>query len=195
MSVHEQFADDLALYALNALEGDDRAKLEQHLATCPDCRRELEQLRGDGALLAFSTLGPKPPARSRQRLLDAVANEASTSAPKRPRIGRAIWAWTGWAVATVAVAVAFALWQSNSTLRQSLDQIASLNESTIRQNEEFLRVLAPIRSPKAQRVTLIPVKTPPQPQGKVFYLRENNSLVLLAIISRPCLRKKHMNCG
>jgi len=29
-------------------------------------------------------------------------------------------------------------------------------------------------------VTLIPVKTPPQPQGKVFYLRENNSLVLLA---------------
>ena len=51
MSVHEQFADDLALYALNALEGDDRAKLEQHLATCPDCRRELEQLRGDGALV------------------------------------------------------------------------------------------------------------------------------------------------
>ena len=61
MSEHEQFAEDLALYALNALEGEDRANLEKHLATCSACRLELEQLRGDGALLALSTMGPKPP--------------------------------------------------------------------------------------------------------------------------------------
>ena len=73
MSMHEQFGEDLALYALDALAGDERASLEKHLATCAGCRAELEQLRGDGALLALSTLGPKPPARARQRLLDAVA--------------------------------------------------------------------------------------------------------------------------
>jgi len=67
MSVHEQFAEDLALYALNALEGDERAILEKHLAGCSECRLELEQLRGDGALLALSTMGPKPPLRARQR--------------------------------------------------------------------------------------------------------------------------------
>ena len=66
MTEHEQFAEDLALHALNALEGEDRANLEKHLATCSACRIELEQLRGDGALLALSTLGPKPPLRSRQ---------------------------------------------------------------------------------------------------------------------------------
>lgn len=76
MTDHEQFAEDLTLYALNALEGDDRASLEKHLATCATCRLELEQLRGDGALLALSALGPKPPVRSRQRLLDAVAKES-----------------------------------------------------------------------------------------------------------------------
>jgi len=79
MSQHEQFAEDLALYSLNALQGEDRATLEKHLATCPDCRLELEQLRGDGALLAMSTMGPKPPARARQRLLDAAAKESTAS--------------------------------------------------------------------------------------------------------------------
>ena len=74
MSAHEQFADDLSLYAVDALAGEDRPALESHLAGCSACRLELEQLRGDGALLALSTLGPKPPQRARQRLLDAVAN-------------------------------------------------------------------------------------------------------------------------
>lgn len=84
MSSHEQFADDLALYALDVLEGQERANLEQHLATCAACKRELEELRGDTALLALSTLGPKPPQRARQRLLDAVAKEVPMTS--RPRL-------------------------------------------------------------------------------------------------------------
>src|SRR5271165_4639865 len=88
MTEHEQFADDLALHALNALEGDDRVKLEKHLAICSACRLELEQLRGDGALLALSTLGPKPPLRARQRLLDAVAKEAAVSPTSRAQNAR-----------------------------------------------------------------------------------------------------------
>ena len=85
MSGHEQYGEDLALYALNALEGDERKNLEQHLTTCSSCRLELEQLRGDGALLALSTLGPRPPQRARQRLMDAVAKEAAVSPTSRKR--------------------------------------------------------------------------------------------------------------
>ncbi len=44
MSVHEQFAEDLALYALGSLDGDERATLEKHLDTCSSCRQELESL-------------------------------------------------------------------------------------------------------------------------------------------------------
>jgi len=75
MSVHEQFAEDLALYALGVLEGDERTALQNHLEGCTDCRRELEQLQGDMALLALSTSGPAPPRRARQRLLDSIAGE------------------------------------------------------------------------------------------------------------------------
>lgn len=183
MPAHDQFADDLALYALNALEADDRAKLETHLSTCPDCRRELEQLRGDTALLAVSTVGPRPPARSRQRLLDSIAqNVAQESQTQkaaethRPRP----WGWLGWVVAAAAMILAGVLWQANNVLQQSLSTIASTRESDARELKDLMRVLAPIRSPRSQRVTLVPVKAPAQPQGRVFYLRNSSQLVLIA---------------
>jgi hypothetical protein len=57
------------------------------------CRLELEQLRGDGALLALSTAGPRPPVRARQRLLDTVAKEADPLRlfrKKRERMGQPV---------------------------------------------------------------------------------------------------------
>ena len=183
MSQHEQFADDLALYALNALEADDRAKLEAHLETCLNCRRELEQLRGDGALLAISTTGPRPPARSRQRLLDAIS-ETRAQTPQAQRTSGTFqprtWGWLGWVVAAAAMILAGILWQANNVLRQSLDTIAATRESDSRELKNLMRALAPIRSPRAQRVTLVPVKNLAQPQGKVFYLRNSSDLVFIA---------------
>jgi anti-sigma-K factor RskA len=183
MPQHDQFADDLALYALNALEADDRVKLEDHLVSCPDCRRELEQLRGDGALLAVSTIGPRPPARSRQRLMDAIVQNIAqesqaqkASETHRPRT----WGWLGWVVAAAAMILAGVLWQANTVLRQSLDSIAATRESESRELKDLMRILAPIRSPRSQRVTLVPVKTPAQPQGRVFYLRNASQLVFIA---------------
>src|SRR5271156_5254797 len=114
MSAHEQFDEDLALYALDALSGEERAVLEQHLATCAECRLELEQLRGDGALLALSTLGPKPPLRARKRLLDAVAPEVPTSRANTAReMGHprsSWWGWVGWAAAAAVILFAVSLW-------------------------------------------------------------------------------------
>src|SRR5664279_675961 len=75
MSVHEQFAEDLALYALGTLGADERQKLAKHLEVCPSCRRELELLNGDLSLMAFAAAGPKPPIRARQRLLSNIAKE------------------------------------------------------------------------------------------------------------------------
>src|SRR3989454_10231033 len=89
MSVHEQFAEDLALYALGGLQGDERVALEKHVAECSACRRELEELRGDMALMALSAAGPTPPRRGRPRLTGAIAPRPR-AVPARPR--RARWA-------------------------------------------------------------------------------------------------------
>ncbi len=77
MSVHEQFAEDLALCALGALQGEEQVALEKHLKDCALCPRELEQLRGDMALLALSTAGPTPPRRARRWLESAKVRRPS----------------------------------------------------------------------------------------------------------------------
>jgi Anti-sigma-K factor rskA/Putative zinc-finger len=184
MTEHEQFAEDLALHALNALEGEDRANLEKHLATCSACRIELEQLRGDGALLALSTLGPKPPLRSRQRLLDAVAKESATELPSRARSApdtqRSWWGVLGWAATAAVIVFAASLWKENSALKQGLASASAQAAQTTRELDDLRRIAAPIIAPEAQRVTLVAVKTPPQPQGKAFYLRNRSNLVFVA---------------
>jgi anti-sigma-K factor RskA len=182
MSVHEQFGEDLALYALNALEGEERAKLETHLAGCVACRGELEQLRGDGALLALSTLGPKPPQRARQRLLDAVAKEPARAAVSRASVGtrRSWWGMLGWAAAAAVIVFAASLWKENLVLRENLASARSIEARSARELDDIRRIAAPIIAPEAQRITLVSVKTPVQPQGKAFYLRNRSSLVFVA---------------
>ncbi len=195
MSEHERYAEDLALYALDVLRGEDRARVDEHLAACAACRRELEQLRGDTALLALSATGPRPPQRARQRLLDTVAREAAASpsatlAQRTRKDGapsfvetparRSWWGVLGWAAAAAAVLFAMWLWRENSVLKEALASAGSQAAKNARAMEELRKIAAPILEPEAQSFTLVAVKTPPQPQGKVFYLRNRSSLVLLA---------------
>jgi len=188
MSVHEQFAEDLALYALNALEGDDRAILEKHLAGCSECRLELEQLRGDGALLALSTIGPNPPARARQRLLDAVAKDAAPTLSQKTRkdgapttaTRRSWWGALGWAATAAVIVFAASLWKENTALKQSLASASAQAIQSARELDDLRKISAPLIAPEAQRITLVAMKTPPQPQGKAFYLRNRGSLVFMA---------------
>ncbi len=55
MKTHEQFADDLALYALGELDGSDVQEMQEHVQSCAACRRELQALRGDLGLLGLSS--------------------------------------------------------------------------------------------------------------------------------------------
>ncbi len=184
MSAHEQFGEELALYALDALAGPERADLERHLATCAGCRAELEELRGDGALLAMSTLGPKPPARARQRLLDAVARE--TVRPSRARDARGAgrarswWGWLGWAATAAVIVFAVSLWKENSELRDAALTLRSVVSQQTLELGRLQGVAGALTDPDGQHFTLVAVKTPVQPQGKAFYLRNRSSLVFVA---------------
>jgi anti-sigma-K factor RskA len=177
MSVHEQFAEDLALYALGTLQGEERVSLEKHLVGCAGCRRELEQLRGDMALMALSTAGPVPPRRARQRLIEAVAREPRRSeAPAKRRW----WNLVPWVAAAALAAGLVALWLQNSDLQR---RIAGLQDQSAQQLAELRRareVVSTLTATDAMRVTLVAAKTPPQPQGKAIYVRERSSLIFLA---------------
>lgn len=179
MSGHEQYADDLALYALGALEGEERANLEKHLDGCSGCRQELEALRGDSALLAMSTSGPKPPQRSRQRLLSAIAKEPRLSAV-RPAQRLNLWSIFGWAAAVGMLIVVIQLRRQNSALQLAANSLGSVIGSQTIERENARRIVDTLTAPDAQTVTLVAAKTPPQPQGKAFYLKNRSGLVFVA---------------
>jgi len=179
MSAHEQFADDLALLALGALQGDERVTLERHLAECSSCRRELKWLRGDMALLALSASGPAPPRRSRERLLKAIAKEPRAQKSTERRVS-VLWTSLPWLAAAALLLVAAFFWQQSDRLAQ---RVAHLQDESAQQKAQLERareVVSTLTSTDALRVTLVAAQTPPQPQGKAIYVRDRSSLIFLA---------------
>lgn len=179
MNVHEQFADDLAQYALGSLQEDERQAVAKHLEECPACRHELGKLQGDLALLGFSASGPRTPARSRVRLMAAIAKEPRVVQPSK-RIRWPWWNALGWAAAVVTIAIAVLQKQQNFNLRQ---RVAELEAGLSKQDQQLLeskQLLATLSSPDAAHFTLVTRKAPPQPEGKAIYVRGNGTLVFLA---------------
>lgn len=57
-------------YVVDALDDLERARFESHLAQCPDCRLEVEELRETAALLAETTAVAPPPSLRDRVLAD-----------------------------------------------------------------------------------------------------------------------------
>jgi anti-sigma-K factor RskA len=101
-------------YALDALDEQERARFEKHLATCTDCAEEVRSLRAAAAEL--SQLSPtEPPAGLRDGLLAAIGQVrpqpplGQNVVPLRPR-GARRWQWQSVAAACVLIAAAAAGW-------------------------------------------------------------------------------------
>ena len=183
MKTHEQFADDLALYALDELTGSDRQELEAHLETCAACRRELHALRGDLGLLGLSTSGPQPPARSKERLMRAIAAEPRgvslpEPAPVPPRnLG---WAWVSAFAAVALLFVAIGLWRSNGRIKDQLAELGNRNQDQSVQLDRMNQELRLLTSPDAVHVSLTPQKAPKQPNGTAIFSPSQKRMMFMA---------------
>jgi anti-sigma-K factor RskA len=96
---HEQWDDTAAAYVLRALPEDERAAFEAHLATCPECRAEVDELGGAAELLPASAPAMMPPPALKARIMAEVEREAALLAaagpqadrPREPRSERRRW--------------------------------------------------------------------------------------------------------
>ncbi len=87
----ERWHDDVAAYALDALDGSDAVQFESHLADCSTCRERLLWYRPavDEIPVGVAQVTPRPELRA--RLMDIVDSEAtvplatSPAAPKQRR--------------------------------------------------------------------------------------------------------------
>jgi len=69
--------EDLVLYALQFLAGEEAAAIAHHLDQCAECRDELARIQGDLAACAFTAETHSPPPQVRQRLLAQIARESN----------------------------------------------------------------------------------------------------------------------
>ena len=82
MNGHDEYLELLAASIDFGLTEEEVARLNYHLASCPECRRAATELRGQNAVIATTPIAPLAPARSEQILRAALRRPAA-----RPRWG------------------------------------------------------------------------------------------------------------
>ena len=82
MNGHDEFLELLAASIDFGLTEEEVARLNYHLASCPECRRAANELRGQSAAIATTPIAPLAPARSEQILRAALRKPAA-----KPRWG------------------------------------------------------------------------------------------------------------
>ena len=85
----ERLRDDLAAYALGALEPEEASDLERHVDDCESCRRRVEWLRPAVDMLPASVEQRTPPESLRENLSRPCARRPRTR-PSRARSARAL---------------------------------------------------------------------------------------------------------
>jgi anti-sigma-K factor RskA len=115
---HDRWADAAGAYVLGAMTPRERDEFEHHLATCPACRDDVDELRPAAEALPMASPPVLPPPALKDRIMAEVEREAALLAQagpaadrpamERPRRRFHFPALTGWRLAPVAAALLIA---------------------------------------------------------------------------------------
>jgi anti-sigma-K factor RskA len=199
MTSHQEYRDDLPLYAVGALTKDESKQLERHLAECEECREELQSFRAAASQIAMAVEPETPPARVRQQLLARLEGERSrlplaepTTAPPKPARDRGearkprgwdAWFWVPAFATSCLAIVSVGLWREDRALFRELRQQEHLTadlETNQRVLEKARALIDTLTAADAQHITLAAAGAKPQPEAKAVYSSQQHSLVLLA---------------
>jgi anti-sigma-K factor RskA len=183
-------AEDLALYAVQALPAEEMATIATSLRDNPEAQRELARIQGDLALLALSVEQYDAPAgafgrlqaRMRESALSPEHMTTTASIPTR----RSRWAvFTPWAIAAALAIACSILGYRVASLNDALDGESRLVSNLAVKASRAQQVLEVLNAPDAQRVTLTTAKAPPAPTAHTVYLADRGALIMEASDLRP----------
>lgn len=163
-------------YALDAVDDIERARFEQHLAECDDCRTEVDSLREAAVLLSETTLATPPPA-----LRASVLTGISQVRPLPPVVRRTPVVHRRWfpllvAAAVVAIlGVGAAVWQpwapsQDSSLTAAERVLTAPDAQSVAVDLGEAGRATVTRSESVGRAVITTEDMAPAPTGKVFEL-------------------------
>jgi len=178
-------------YALGALDEDERAAFEAHLATCAACAAEVRAHAEVAALLPYALEHEAPPASLRDRVLAVAQPTAGTRGADVRSIasaqgGRAApraRAWPGWlaAAAALLLAAGLGLRLGDERRARALAEGALATErATLAQRDALL---ATVLAPEVRTARL--TATGQGPDVRVIWNRREGVVVLTAQALAP----------
>lgn len=184
MTSHEIHALSGA-YAVDALDDTERALFEEHLASCSECRTEVEELREATALLA-ETVAVAPPPQLRERVLSGIGSvrplppviptpAADSGSVSRPHF----WQRRTWTAFAAAAAVMAAVITGATVVERARTDAPISAVDRVLQARDAQRIdvdlphgasVSVIRSVTEGHAVLLTRGLPPAPNGKVYEL-------------------------
>lgn len=76
-------SEDFDLYALNALDGEDKQAFETHLRACPACAQRLAEARRQTSLLGLAAAPVTPPPALKAALMRRIQNEGRATVEQK----------------------------------------------------------------------------------------------------------------
>jgi anti-sigma-K factor RskA len=134
MTNGDQFRELIEGYALGALDPQERASLEAHLAMgCAECSKAFDEARWLVSQLAYLAPEAKPSDMLRGRLLQTVRAEARAAESVKPPAAIPFWMWG--AVAALLLFTVYTSWETiqvkhaiEATNEQANQEIAKRHE-------------------------------------------------------------------
>ena len=193
--------EQTAPYALGALDEEERASFEEHLATCAQCAAEVRELQEVAGLLAAAAKPVVPPPALRDRILAdaravrpisarasaaAAAPQLDASPKAQPRFPyrnrNSVVAWLAAAAAILLVVVINGRYERERQARAALEQqVASIRATLDSTGSALARrdsLIANLVGPDVQTVSVS--GTGPQPSAKYFLDKRASRIVFVA---------------
>ncbi|MGA2097650.1 MAG: anti-sigma factor [Candidatus Acidiferrum sp.] len=141
----DQFRELLEAYALGALDPEERAALEAHLATgCHDCARSVEEARWLVCQLAYTAPEATPSDMLKGRLMQTVRAEAQSHAEAKPQAlpaKRYVPVWM-WGLAAAMIVFMIVVTRNVRHLQDETREAEHLNAELMEGNHKLEKELA-----------------------------------------------------
>jgi anti-sigma-K factor RskA len=164
--------EDLDLYALGALDGEEKQKFEAHLRACPGCRRDLAAARQSTSLLGLAAPAVAPSPQVKAALMQKVKAEPATAGKQTSQIKPQKIRWglrfsLGFGLATAVLAFA-----TYELAKQDLDRGKQLKQlqAQLSQDSATMQTMGQVTgAPDSAQITLLQQPGEPPGQAHVLY--------------------------
>jgi anti-sigma-K factor RskA len=167
---HEHWLEQCEIYALGALDGEERKEFEAHLASgCAVCAAYIRQTRETLLLLDQSLKPLLPPPAVKTKVFEQITPKqyAPRVEENRWRSARQWW-FVGAGSFAAAAMVLILTWNISNTrseLERLKSQLAAI-QSESAQKDELIQFLS---APEVRSIPLAGLEAAPQAKGKLFW--------------------------